>query len=170
MESAYKFTEYRYRFLKETKNLFSADLRIITKSQERVQRDSCLSKTEQNFLESIRNDAVCRKEAIKEIVLKCLAMSFDIYVDEIKRLSWENSKLQILQEVEKTRSQLNKVKTGINKEIDQPKKTKKGRSTSNKKKWEEILEIPVLPENTSNDLQAKEARDIFFYDIPNYWS
>ncbi|PKC12968.1 hypothetical protein RhiirA5_461634 [Rhizophagus irregularis] len=203
MESAYKFTEYRYRFLKETKNVFSADSRTTAKSQERVPRDGGLNKTEQNFLESIRADAVRRKETIKDIVLKCSATSFDVYRDEIKRLSWENSKLReelrkidhvmdrkvneekrqariisqkneqirkISQEVEKTRSELNKVKTGVNKEIDQPKKSKKGRSTSNRRKREEILEIPVLPENTSNDQQEKEARDIFFYDIPKYWS
>ncbi|PKK71630.1 hypothetical protein RhiirC2_827605, partial [Rhizophagus irregularis] len=169
MESAYKFTEYRYRFLKETKNIFSADSRTIAKSQERVPRDGGLSKTEQNFLESIQNDAVRRKEMIKDIVLKCSATSFDVYIDEIKRLSWENSKLReelrrkdhvmdrkvneekhqariisqkneqirkISQEVEKTRSELKKVKTDINKEIDQPKKSKKGRSTSNRRKRE----------------------------------
>ncbi|EXX76806.1 hypothetical protein GLOIN_2v1881393 [Rhizophagus irregularis DAOM 181602=DAOM 197198] len=203
MESAYKFTEYRYRFLKETKNIFSADSRTTAKSQERVPKDGGLSKTEQNFLESIRNDAVRRKETIKDIVLKCSATSFDVYIDEIKRLSWENSKLReelrkkdhvmdrkvneekqqariisqkneqirkISQEVEKTRSELKKVKTGVNKEVDQLKKSKKGRSTSNRRKWEEIVEIPVLPENISNDQQAKEARDIFFYDIPKYWS
>uniref|UniRef100_U9UPI9 Uncharacterized protein n=4 Tax=Rhizophagus irregularis TaxID=588596 RepID=U9UPI9_RHIID len=121
-------------------------------------------------------------------------MSFNVYTDEIKRLSWENSKLReelrrkdhmmdkkgklektqeriisqkneqirkISQEVEKTRSELKKVKTDINKEINRPKKSNKGRSTSNRRKREEILEIPVLPENTSNDQQAKEARDIF---------
>ncbi|UZO01951.1 uncharacterized protein OCT59_020457 [Rhizophagus irregularis] len=77
---------------------------------------------------------------------------------------------KISQEVEKTRSELKKVKPDINKEIDQLKKSNKGRSTSNRRKWEEILEIPVLPENTSNDQQVKEARDIFFYDIPKYWS
>ncbi|PKY24316.1 hypothetical protein RhiirB3_471918 [Rhizophagus irregularis] len=203
MESAYKFTEYRYRFLKETKNIFSANSRTTAKSQERAPRDGGLSKTEQNFLELIQNDAVRRKETIKDIVLKCSATSFEVYIDEIKQLSWENSKLReelrrkdhvmdrkvneekqqaqiisqkneqirkISQEVEKTRSELKKVKTDINKEIDQPKKSKKGRSTSNRRKREEILEIPVLPENTSNDQQAKEARDIFFYDIPKYWS
>ncbi|GBC30853.2 hypothetical protein GLOIN_2v1881393 [Rhizophagus irregularis DAOM 181602=DAOM 197198] len=140
MESAYKFTEYRYRFLKETKNIFSANSRTTAKSQERVPRDGGLSKTEQNFLESIRNDA--KNEQIRKIS----------------------------QEVEKTRSELKKVKTGVNKEFDQLKKSKKGRSTSNRRKREEILEIPVLPENVSNDQQAKEARDIFFYDIPKYWS
>ncbi|PKC05202.1 hypothetical protein RhiirA5_502274 [Rhizophagus irregularis] len=203
MESAYKVTEYRYRFLKETKNFFSANSRTTTNSHERVPREGGLSKTEQNFLESIRTYTVHRKETIKEIVLKCSAASFDIYIDEIKRLTWENSKLReelrrrdhvmdrkvneekhqariisqkneqirkISQEVEKTRSELKKVKTGINKESDQPKKSKNGRSTSNRRKREEIIEIPVLPENISNDQQAKEARDIFFYDIPKYWS
>ncbi|GBC27581.2 hypothetical protein GLOIN_2v1881393 [Rhizophagus irregularis DAOM 181602=DAOM 197198] len=173
MESAYKFTEYRYRFLKETKNIFSANSKTPAKSQERVPRDGGLSKTEQSFLELIRNNAVRKKETIQEIVLKCTATSFDVYIDEIKRLSWENSKLReelrrkISQEVEKTRSELKKVKIGVNKEFDQLKKSKKGRSTSNRRKREEILEIPVLPENVSNDQQAKEARDIFFYDIPN---
>ncbi|PKY20411.1 hypothetical protein RhiirB3_433703 [Rhizophagus irregularis] len=203
MESAYKVTEYRYRFLKETKNIFSANSQTIAKSQERAPRDEGLSKTEQNFLESIRTDAVRKNKTIKDIVLKCSAVSFDVYIDEIKRLSWENSKLReelrrqdhmidtkgklektqeriisqknkqirkISQEVEKTRSELKKVTAGVNKEIDQPKKSKKGRLTSNRRKREEILEIPVLPENTSNDQQVKEARDIFFYDIPKYWS
>uniref|UniRef100_U9TXY9 Uncharacterized protein n=1 Tax=Rhizophagus irregularis (strain DAOM 181602 / DAOM 197198 / MUCL 43194) TaxID=747089 RepID=U9TXY9_RHIID len=147
MESAYKFTEYRYRFLKETKNISSANSRTSTKSHEKAPRDGGLSKTEQNFLESIRNDAVRRKETIKDIVLKCSAVSFDVYIDEIKRLSWENSKLReelqrkdhvmdrkvneekqqariisqkneqikkISQEVEKTRSELKKEKTGRN--------------------------------------------------------
>ncbi|POG72307.1 hypothetical protein GLOIN_2v1597479, partial [Rhizophagus irregularis DAOM 181602=DAOM 197198] len=86
-------------------------------------------------------------------------------------ISQKNEQIKkISQEVEKTRSELKKVKTGVNKEIDQPKKSKKGRSTSNRRKREEILEIPVLPENTRNDQQAKEAHDIFFYDIPKYWS
>ncbi|PKK56429.1 hypothetical protein RhiirC2_829098 [Rhizophagus irregularis] len=77
-------------------------------------------------------------------------------------ISQKNEQIRkISQEVEKTRSELKKVKTDINKEIDQPKKSKKGRSTSNRRKREEILEIPVLPENTSNDQQAKEACDIF---------
>ncbi|PKC61862.1 hypothetical protein RhiirA1_538892 [Rhizophagus irregularis] len=188
MESAYKFTEYRYRFLKETKNIFSANSRTTAKSQERVPRDGGLSKTEQSFLESIRNDAVRKKETIQEIVLKCSATSFDVYIDEIKRLSWENSKLReelrrqdhmmdkkgklektqeriisqkneqirkISQEVEKTRSELNKVKTGVNKEIDQPKKSKKGRSTSNRRKQEEILEIPKIPIGTVYRLQIR---------------
>ncbi|POG76223.1 hypothetical protein GLOIN_2v1557718, partial [Rhizophagus irregularis DAOM 181602=DAOM 197198] len=86
-------------------------------------------------------------------------------------ISQKNEQIRkISQEVEKTKSELKKVKTGINKEIDQPNKSKKGRSTSNRRKREEILEIPVLPENISNDQQAKEACDIFFYDIPKYWS
>ncbi|POG69074.1 hypothetical protein GLOIN_2v1630517, partial [Rhizophagus irregularis DAOM 181602=DAOM 197198] len=86
-------------------------------------------------------------------------------------ISQKNEQIRkISQEVEKTRSELKKVKTGVNKEVDQLKKSKKGRSTSNRRKWEEIVEIPVLPENISNDQQAKEARDIFFYDIPKYWS
>ncbi|EXX72946.1 hypothetical protein RirG_064640 [Rhizophagus irregularis DAOM 197198w] len=83
-------------------------------------------------------------------------------------ISQKNEQIRkISQEVEKTRSELKKVKIGVNKEFDQLKKSKKGRSTSNRRKREEILEIPVLPENVSNDQQAKEARDIFFYDIPN---
>ncbi|POG64933.1 hypothetical protein GLOIN_2v1670733, partial [Rhizophagus irregularis DAOM 181602=DAOM 197198] len=86
-------------------------------------------------------------------------------------ISQKNEQIRkISQEVEKTRSELKKVKTGVNKETDQLKKSKKGRSASNKRKREKILEIPVLPENTSNDQQGKEARDIFFYDIPKYWS
>ncbi|POG76891.1 hypothetical protein GLOIN_2v1551153, partial [Rhizophagus irregularis DAOM 181602=DAOM 197198] len=77
-------------------------------------------------------------------------------------ISQKNEQIRkISQEVEKTRSELKKVKTDINKEINRPKKSNKGRSTSNRRKREEILEIPVLPENTSNDQQAKEARDIF---------
>ncbi|PKK62320.1 hypothetical protein RhiirC2_182207 [Rhizophagus irregularis] len=62
MESAYNFTEYRYRFLKETKNYSSADSRNTIKGHKRVSRGNRLSRTEKNFLESIRNDAVHRKE------------------------------------------------------------------------------------------------------------
>ncbi|GBC27965.2 hypothetical protein GLOIN_2v1881393 [Rhizophagus irregularis DAOM 181602=DAOM 197198] len=178
MESAYKFTEYRYRFLKETKNLFSADSRI-------------------------RKDAVRRKEAISEIVLKCIATSFDVYIDEIKRLSWENSKLReelrktshvmvrkgneekrkeqiisqkneqirkISQKIEKTSLELKKAKTGNNKNDAQPKKGKIGKRSGKIKKWKAIIEIPVLPEIPSDDPNFNDARDIFFYDIPKYWS
>ncbi|PKK57458.1 hypothetical protein RhiirC2_797996 [Rhizophagus irregularis] len=77
---------------------------------------------------------------------------------------------KISQEVEKMRLELKKFKTGVNKEFDQPNKSKKGRLTSKRRKREEIVDIPVLPENTGNDLQAKKAHDIFFYDIPKYWS
>ena len=166
MDSAYKNTEYRYRFLKETSKNFNASPKHIENRQGRVTKERDLCRTEQNFLESIRKDAVHRKETIKEIVLKCSDTSFDIYNDEIKRLSWENSKLReelrqrehvmdkkvneekhkeriisqkndeirkITQEVEKTRSELKKVKSGNNnKENDQPKKLKKGRSGKKK--------------------------------------
>ncbi|PKC58872.1 hypothetical protein RhiirA1_470314 [Rhizophagus irregularis] len=104
---------------------------------------------------------------VDDIVCSVVGEKEQIFVNDFEK----NEQIRkISQEVEKTRSELKKVKTDINKEIDQPKKSKKGRSSSNRRKREEILEIPVLPENTSNDQQAKEARDIFFYDIPKYWS
>ncbi|PKK70014.1 hypothetical protein RhiirC2_712243 [Rhizophagus irregularis] len=68
------------------------------------------------------------------------------------------------------RSELKKVKSGNNKETDQQKKSKKSRSASNRRKREEILKIPILPEISSDDPNYKNARDIFFYDIPKYWS
>ncbi|PKY43468.1 hypothetical protein RhiirA4_466278 [Rhizophagus irregularis] len=77
---------------------------------------------------------------------------------------------QISQEVERTRSELKKVKTGNNKEIDQLKKSRKSRSTSSRKKRDAILEIPVLPEISSDDPKIRESCDLFFYDIPKYWS
>ncbi|PKY43766.1 hypothetical protein RhiirA4_511170 [Rhizophagus irregularis] len=70
----------------------------------------------------------------------------------------------------KTSSELKKVKAGRNKENDHQNNSKKGRSSSIKKKREEILEIPVLPEITNDDPKFKDAREIFFYDIPKYWS
>jgi hypothetical protein len=42
--------------------------------------------------------------------------------------------------------------------------------SSNGKKRERILEIPVLPEITEDDPASENARDIFFYDIPKFWS
>ncbi|PKY58611.1 hypothetical protein RhiirA4_480668 [Rhizophagus irregularis] len=167
MEPEYKKTEYRYRFLKEATKYFNLGPRRTENCQGREKTEVNLCRTEQNFLESIRKDTVCRKETIKEIVLQCSATSFEIYLDEIKRLSWENSKLQeelrkkneqirkISQELEKTSSELKKVKTGRNKENDQPKKDKK---------------VPVLTETSHNDPISKNARDIFFYDIPKFWS
>jgi hypothetical protein len=86
-------------------------------------------------------------------------------------ISQKNEQIRkISQEAEKMRSELKKVKSGNNKETDQQKKSKKSRSASNRRKREEILEIPVLPEISSNDPIFKKARDIVFYDIPKYWS
>ncbi|PKY56435.1 hypothetical protein RhiirA4_507245 [Rhizophagus irregularis] len=74
------------------------------------------------------------------------------------------------QEAEKTRSELKKAKSGNNKEPDQQKNSNKSKSTSNRRKRENILEIPVLPELPEDDPIFKKARDIFLYDIPKYWS
>ncbi|CAB4441579.1 unnamed protein product [Rhizophagus irregularis] len=203
MSSEYKNTEYRYRFLKETAKNFNSGSRRTENCQEKEQRKKSISRTEQNFLESIRKDMIHRKETIKEIVLKCSDTSFEIYKDEIKRFAWENLKLReelwkvdhmidrkgneekrqeriisqkneqirkISKELEKTSSELNKVKTGNHKMDDQIKKGKKSNRSSNKKKWEKIFEIPVLPEISEDDPKIEKARDIIFYDIPKYWS
>ncbi|GBC50038.2 hypothetical protein GLOIN_2v1785337 [Rhizophagus irregularis DAOM 181602=DAOM 197198] len=128
--------------------------RTTTKDQERVRRDSSLSKTEQNFLESIQNNnAVRRKEAIKEIVLKCSATSFDVYIDEIKRLSWENSKLRQKDHMIDRKGKMEKIQERIisqkNEQIRKiSQEVEKTRSELKRRKQEEIVEIPVLPENT----------------------
>ncbi|CAB4445788.1 unnamed protein product [Rhizophagus irregularis] len=77
---------------------------------------------------------------------------------------------KILQEAEKTRLELKKVKTSNNKEPDQQKKPKKSRSTSKKRNREAIIEIPILPEIPSDDRTNEKPRDLFFYDIPKYWN
>ncbi|PKY62418.1 hypothetical protein RhiirA4_450006, partial [Rhizophagus irregularis] len=88
-----------------------------------------------------------------------------------RMISQKNEQIRkISQELEKTSSELKKVKAGRNKENDHQNNSKKGRSSSIKKKREEILEIPVLPEITNDDPKFKDAREIFFYDIPKYWS
>ncbi|CAB4432995.1 unnamed protein product [Rhizophagus irregularis] len=74
------------------------------------------------------------------------------------------------QEAERTRLELKKVKTGNNKESDQQKKPKKSRSTSKKRNREAIIEIPILPEISSDDQTNEKTRDLFFYDIPKYWN
>ncbi|CAB4403152.1 unnamed protein product [Rhizophagus irregularis] len=203
MSSEYKNIEYRYRFLKETAKNFNSGSRNAIYRQEREKKENSLSRTEQNFLESIRKDSVHRKETIQDIVLKCSNTSFEIYRDEIKRLAWENSKLReelrqishvkdknskegkqreqiisrkneqirkISQELKDMSSELNKVKAGNHKMDDRLKKGKKNKRSSYKKKQEKILEIPVLPEISNDDAQMKDARDIFFYDIPKFWS
>ncbi|PKY18192.1 hypothetical protein RhiirB3_430954 [Rhizophagus irregularis] len=144
----------------------SASSRHLKNGQERVTKDFSLSKTEQNFLESIRKDAVCRKEAIMDIVLSYSATSFKVYTDEIKRLSWENSKLR--EELQRKNYMMDKIKNEQMREISQA--AERMRLELKKNKWEEILEIPVLPEISNDDPKFKEARDIFFYDIPKYWS
>ncbi|EXX53688.1 hypothetical protein RirG_241670 [Rhizophagus irregularis DAOM 197198w] len=79
--------------------------RTTTKDQERVRRDSSLSKTEQNFLESIQNNnAVRRKEAIKEIVLKCSATSFDTLMGKFKVAAERSHDRQERQDGENTRT------------------------------------------------------------------
>ncbi|PKY58045.1 hypothetical protein RhiirA4_479610 [Rhizophagus irregularis] len=203
MDSEYKITEYTYRFLKEAEKTFNSVSRSGEKRLERATKSHNISRKEEAFLESIRKDVVHRKETIKDIVLQCSDTSFKIYSEEIKRLSWENSKLReelrkenhvkdrkgneairqeriisqkneqirkISQELEKTSSELKKVKTGRNKKKDQPKNDKNGRSASGRKRREKILKIPVLPEIADEDPQRKDARDIFFYDIPKFWS
>ncbi|PKY59870.1 hypothetical protein RhiirA4_516662 [Rhizophagus irregularis] len=140
MDSAYKFTEYRYRFLKETKNFFSAGSRQTKNGQERTIRDSRLSKIEENFLESIRIDAVRRKEAIVDIVLKCSATSFDIYINKIKRLSWENSKL---------REELRRKSYMMDKKVNEEKKQERIISQKN----EQIREILQEVEKTRSELK-----------------
>ncbi|PKY59160.1 hypothetical protein RhiirA4_481677 [Rhizophagus irregularis] len=75
---------------------------------------------------------------------------------------------KISQELEKTRSELKKVKIDNNKEIDQHKNSKKSRSTSNRRKRKAILEIPILPEISSADLNFEKTRDLFFYNLPKY--
>ncbi|PKY62534.1 hypothetical protein RhiirA4_489145, partial [Rhizophagus irregularis] len=86
-------------------------------------------------------------------------------------ISQKNEQIRkISQELEKTSSELKKVKAGNHKTDDQQKKGKKNRRSSNKKVREKILEIPVLPEISKDDPLIEEARDIFFYDIPKYWS
>ncbi|PKY56256.1 hypothetical protein RhiirA4_476417 [Rhizophagus irregularis] len=203
MGSEYKNTEYRYRFLKETAKYSYPSSRDTENCQERNKKDNNLSRTEQNFLETIRKNTVHRKETIKEIVLKCSDTSFKIYSDEIKRLSWENVKLReelrkvnhvtdrkgneekrqeriisqkneqirkISKELEITSTELKKVKAGNQKKDDQPKKGKRDKRSSNKKIREKIFKIPVLPEISKDDPLIEAARDIFFYDIPKYWS
>ncbi|PKY61257.1 hypothetical protein RhiirA4_521630, partial [Rhizophagus irregularis] len=86
-------------------------------------------------------------------------------------ISQKNEQIRkISQEAEKTRQELNMVKTGNNKEFDQQKKPKKSRSTSKKRNREAIIEIPILPEIPSDDRKNEKARDLFFYDIPKYWN
>ncbi|PKY58277.1 hypothetical protein RhiirA4_480047 [Rhizophagus irregularis] len=89
MESAYNFTEYRYRFLKESKESFHAGSKGSKFVVERVQRDSELTGVKDTFLELIRQDIVHKKINIKDIILRCISMSYEVYREETKRLSRE---------------------------------------------------------------------------------
>ncbi|PKY61089.1 hypothetical protein RhiirA4_485592 [Rhizophagus irregularis] len=146
MESAYKFTEYRYRFLKETKNFFSTGSRTNKNSQIRAERDSRLNITEQNFLESIKKEATLmgKFEVAKRLRRKNHMM--DKKVNEEKKqeriISQKNEQIRkILQEIEKTILELKKTKTVKDKENDKPKNSKKGRSNTKGKKREPIIDI-----------------------------
>ncbi|PKY49349.1 hypothetical protein RhiirA4_527513 [Rhizophagus irregularis] len=86
-------------------------------------------------------------------------------------ISQKNEQIRkISQELEKTSSELKKVKIGNNKQDDRQKKGKKSSRSTNRKKRELILEIPLLPEISQDEPGFTDARDIFFYDIPKYWS
>ncbi|EXX56974.1 hypothetical protein GLOIN_2v1487344 [Rhizophagus irregularis DAOM 181602=DAOM 197198] len=86
-------------------------------------------------------------------------------------ISQKNEQIRkISQKIEKTSLELKKAKTGNNKNDAQPKKGKIGKRSGKIKKWKAIIEIPVLPEIPSDDPNFNDARDIFFYDIPKYWS
>ncbi|PKB95047.1 hypothetical protein RhiirA5_476444 [Rhizophagus irregularis] len=89
MESAYNFTEYRYRFLKESKELLCAGFKGSKFGAGRERRDSETTRVEDIFLESIRKDVIHKKATIKEIILSCISTSYEVYREEMKRLSKE---------------------------------------------------------------------------------
>ncbi|CAB4436731.1 unnamed protein product [Rhizophagus irregularis] len=144
MGSEYKNTEYRYRFLKETAKYSYPSSRDTENCQERNKKDNNLSRTEQNFLETIRKNTVHRKETIKEIVLKCSDTSFKIYSDEIKRLSWENVKL---------REELRKVNHVTDRKGNEEKRQERIISQKN----EQIRKISKELEITSTELKKVKA-------------
>ncbi|PKB96402.1 hypothetical protein RhiirA5_471372, partial [Rhizophagus irregularis] len=89
MESAYNFTEYRYRLLKESQEIFSAGFKCPGFVKIRTPSGEEYNKVEEKFLEDIRQDVLRTKTHIKDIILKCISTSYDVYRDETKRLSRE---------------------------------------------------------------------------------
>ncbi|CAB4410368.1 unnamed protein product [Rhizophagus irregularis] len=139
MESEYKITEYTYRFLKEAEKVFHSGTRSGENRPERATKGRKVSDKEEYFLESIRKDVIHRKETIKDIVLKCSDTSFKIYSEEIKRLSWENSKL---------RSELRKKEHVMDKKVNEEKKRERIISQKN----EQIRKISQEAEKTRQEL------------------
>ncbi|CAB4418679.1 unnamed protein product [Rhizophagus irregularis] len=85
MESAYTFLEYRYRFLKESKESFKTGNKVpgVTK------RRTSYNLMEESFLETIRQEVMCTKIKTKDIISRCASISYEVYKEETKRLSKE---------------------------------------------------------------------------------
>ncbi|PKY62738.1 hypothetical protein RhiirA4_489781 [Rhizophagus irregularis] len=94
MESAYTFTEYRYRFLKESKETFKAGYRCPGFVKIKTSCGEEYNRVEGNFLEDIRKEVLNTKTHIKDIILKCASTSYEVYREEMKRLSREILELQ----------------------------------------------------------------------------
>lgn len=186
-----------YRLLSEKfKRIGTRKKKVFEEQVERVFRQTAKSR---KVFETIANET-CLPECEIMLLLECsVEVTHKIYMDNAKlqgkkreilrknlheehtrsreKSNTISKKESVIKKQERIVKQLNRTidqirqdkKTGRNKENDQQKKPKKGRS-SNGKKWEEILEIPVLLAIAEDDPEMSRARDLFFYDIPNYWS
>ncbi|RGB36422.1 hypothetical protein C1646_758154 [Rhizophagus diaphanus] len=89
MESAYNFTEYRYRLLKKSWEIFRDGFKCSGFMKIRTSSGEEYNKVEGKFLEDMRQDILRTKIHIKDIILKCISTSYDVYREETKRLSRE---------------------------------------------------------------------------------
>ncbi|PKY59284.1 hypothetical protein RhiirA4_481883 [Rhizophagus irregularis] len=127
MESAYTFLEYRYRFLKESKESFKAGDKVPGVTKGRTSSRETYNLVEESFLKTIRQEVMRTKIKTKDIISRCASISYEVYREKTKRLLKEivketERKEQIIleknkrirkvsQEVETTSSELKKVKS-----------------------------------------------------------
>ncbi|POG61906.1 hypothetical protein GLOIN_2v1786010 [Rhizophagus irregularis DAOM 181602=DAOM 197198] len=171
MELTYNFTEYRYRFLKESKELSQASSKVSEFTRKRTLSGSELNRVEDTFLELIRQEVMHKKISIKDIILKCAGMSYEVYREEMKRLSREaSSKVsEFTRKRTLSGSELNRVEDTFLELIRQEVMHKKISIKDIILKCAENEKIrKVSQEVESMRLELKKAKsgDILVYDIP----
>ena len=122
MESAYNFTEYRYRLLKESWDKFRKGFKCQGFAKIRTPSGDEYNSVEGKFLEDINKEVLRTKTHTKDIILKCISASYDVYRDETQRMSREIFELRNwLREAQQRNKELSR-------EITKKKKRLKGKN------------------------------------------
>lgn len=127
---------------------------------ERARGNSATSGMEDMLLESIRKSVVHKKTTIKEIVLSCASTTYEIYNDEMKRLSKEILDLRRwLREAQQQNKEMSHDVTKKVKEVERKERIILEKNEKIRKVSQEVestrLEIKRVKSNTINKQKGK---------------